>query len=109
MYGVSFAIERHVNIDVTTPFSLGLKASDAGDRSVLNGFISFEYIASIHNVRRCRAVSQPDIVQSSFVYSVEVGGIVAIEIKVLPMLQGVKYYPTGCDNTRLLDRYHRVL
>jgi hypothetical protein len=105
MYGVGFAIERRVNIDVAAPFCLGSKASDTGDRSVLNRFISFEYIALIHNVRRCRAVSQPDIVQSSFVYSVEVGGIVAIEIKVLPMLQGVKYYPARCDNARLLDHY----
>ena len=73
MDGVGFAIERCVNIDVAAPFSLSLKTSDASDRSVLHRFISFEYITSIHDVRRCRAVSQPDIVQSSFVYSVEVG------------------------------------
>jgi len=62
MYGVGFAIKHCVNIDITVPFSLGSKASDADDQSVLNGFISFEYIASIHDVRHCRAVSQLDIV-----------------------------------------------
>jgi hypothetical protein len=86
MYGVGFTIEHCVNIDIAVPFSLGSKASDTDDQSILNGFISFEYIASIHNVRHCHAVSQLDIVQSSFIYSIEVGGIMAIEIKVLPML-----------------------
>jgi len=89
MYGVSFTIEHHVNIDVAVPFSLGLKTSNTSDQSVLNGFISFEYITLFHDVRCCRTVSQPDIVQSSFVYSIEVGGIMAIKIKVLPTLQGV--------------------
>ena len=84
MYGVSYPIKCHVNIDITASYSLDLKASDASNWSVLNGFISLEYIASIYNVRCCHAVSQPDIIQNSFVYSIEVGDIMAIEVKVLP-------------------------
>ena len=102
---MSFTIECRVNINVAAPYSLGSKTSDTGNWSALNGFISFKYIMSIHDVRCCCTVSQPDIIQNPFIYSVKVGSIMAIEIKVLPMLQGIKYYPARCNNARLLNYY----
>jgi len=57
---------------------------------------------------RC-TVSQPIIPNSALVYSIEVCDIMAIEVKVLPVLRGIKYYSARCNITRLLNRYHRVL
>jgi len=55
------------------------------------------------------AVSQPIIPNSALIYSIEVGDIMAIKVKVLPALQGIKYYSARCNITRLLDHYCQVL
>jgi hypothetical protein len=50
MDGVSLAIECRVDVDITSSFGVGSQASNASDRGVLDGFISFEYVVAIHNM-----------------------------------------------------------
>ncbi len=102
-------IDHCIDVDITTTFGFDSQSSDACDWSVLNRFISLEYIMPIYDVRRCSAVSQPDIIQNSFIYSVEVGDIMVIKIKVLLVLRGIKSDPAWCDITNFLNGYPQVL
>ena len=79
-------IDRRIDVDVTATFGFDFQSSDTYDWSVLNGFICLEYIVPIHDMRCCSTVSQLDIIQNSFIYSIEVGDIMVIKIKILPTL-----------------------
>jgi len=43
-------------------------------------------------MRSSCTISQPIIVQSAFVYSIEVGDIMVLKIKVLPLLRRIEGY-----------------
>ncbi len=48
--GVSFAIECCIDINITTSFSIGLQASNAGDWSVFDRFKCLKDIVVIYNM-----------------------------------------------------------
>jgi len=54
-------------------------------------------------MRSSSAISQPIIVQSAFIYSIVVGDIMVLEIKVLPLLRRIKGYSAGCNFVSCLN------
>jgi len=86
MYCMSLAVNRHIDVDIALSFGVSSQTSDTGNRGVVNRFICFEDVTLIDNMRSCCTVSQLVIVNSTLVYSVEVGDIMAIKVKVLPLL-----------------------